>query len=95
MEHVKGYKMILNYRGKYAALDIPAKPHCPKTMKNSYTLILDLYQIYLFSVEPTSVSQYMLELIKSCKMILNDRDRYETHESLQRTPYLKFRKSFY
>ena len=53
IENFKGYKMMLNYRGKYGALKIFSIPQYPKTMKNSRILTLCLYDMCLFPIEPT------------------------------------------
>ncbi len=51
IENFMGYKMMLNYRGKYVALKISSMPQYPKTMKNSYILTVCLCDMYLFPIE--------------------------------------------
>ncbi len=73
-----GYKMMLNYRGKYIALKIFLQPHFSKTMKNSYILILCLIDICFFPTEPASFFSGLLELVMGYKMMLNCRGKYAT-----------------
>ncbi len=54
IENFMGYKMMLNCMGKYATLKISSIPQYPKIMKNSRILILCLYDMCLFPIEPTS-----------------------------------------
>jgi hypothetical protein len=57
IENFMGYKMMLNYRGKYTALKIFSLPHFSKTMKNPYILTLCLSDMCLFHTELPSFFQ--------------------------------------
>ena len=65
------YKMMLNSRGKYVVLKISSLAHFSKATRNSYILTLCLSDMWLVSIESTSLFSEFVELIRGYKMILN------------------------